>query len=50
MSSGKLEKVKFSVERSAKSTRRADVYMFVLAISFILTFLLIQVMLGVYYV
>ncbi len=50
MSSTRLEKVKFSVERKAKSTRRVDVYMFVLAGTFILTFILSQVLLGVYYV
>lgn len=46
----RLEKVKFSVERSAKRTRRVDVYFFILAASFIVTFLLTQILLGVYYV
>lgn len=50
MGSTKLEKVKFSVERKAKGTRRMDVYAFVLAIVFILTFIVTQILLGVYYV
>lgn len=50
MGSTKLEKVKFSVERKAKNTRRLDVYLFVLAAAFICTFILTQVLLGVYYV
>ncbi|MEM7647301.1 MAG: hypothetical protein AAF203_10355 [Pseudomonadota bacterium] len=50
MSSTKLEKIKFSVERRAKNTRRVDVYYIVMAASFILTFILTQIMLGVYYV
>jgi hypothetical protein len=48
MASTRLEKVKFSIERKAKNTRRIDIYLFVLAISFILTFLVTQVLLGVY--
>jgi len=48
MASTKLQKVKFSVERKAKNTRRIDVYLFILAGAFIVTFLVTQVLLGVY--
>jgi hypothetical protein len=49
MGSTRLEKVKFSVERKAKSQRRVDIYLFIAAGVFILTFLVTQVLLGVYY-
>ncbi len=48
MGSAKLNRIKFNLERRAKNTRRVDVYVIVLAVCFIATFILTQIMLGIH--